>query len=102
MSHIDQKTVKKLTRLSRISCTQDEETSILQDLEKILSYIDLLQEVDTKGVDPCFHVLEDIVNVMREDRVGETLAKELFLVNAPDQIDGLIRVPQIISSASTK
>lgn len=96
MAELDKKTIKALTRLSRIQCTEEEEDAILDDLKKILSYIDQLNELDTRDVKPCNHVLEGIVNVWREDEVGKTLPREVFLSNAPSQVGGLVKVPPVI------
>jgi aspartyl-tRNA(Asn)/glutamyl-tRNA(Gln) amidotransferase subunit C len=97
MSDLNKDTIKKLTELCRIDCTNEEQESILQDLERILQYIELLHEVDTEGVEPCNHVLE-MFNVMREDEVGELLDREVFLSNAPSHIGGMIKVPPVLKS----
>lgn len=96
MAQLDKKMIKYLTQLSRIDCTEEEQESLLQDLKKIVDYIEQLNEINTEGVTPCNSVLEDMVNVMREDEAGETMPREIFLSNAPSQISGLIRVPTII------
>lgn len=96
MEQLDKKTIKNLTGLCRIQCTEEEEEAILQDLKKILSYIDLLNEIDTSDVKPCNQVLEGIVNVWREDATGETMPRETFLSNAPSQVGGLVKVPPVI------
>lgn len=100
MSHLNEESIKKLTQLCRIDCTDEEQEALLKDLESILEYVDQLQEVDTENVKPCNHVLEEIHNVMREDIVGETLPREIFLDNAPDHTNGMIRVPPVISKAA--
>lgn len=96
MVKLDQAQIKYLTELSRIECTEDEQARLLKDLDKILNYMEQLNEIDTSAVAPCHHVLEDVVNVMREDVVGDTMPREVFLANAPSQIGGLIRVPTVI------
>lgn len=96
MAQLDKETIKYLTQLSRIDCTEEEQDALLQDLQSILKYIELLQEIDTENVPACNHVLEGIANVMREDIAKETLPRELFLENAPSQIGGMIRVPTVI------
>ena len=88
--------IQYLPTLSRIDCTEKEQESLLEDLGKILNYVEQLQEIDTENVPPCNHVLEGITNVMREDEVGETLPRETFLSNSPSQVGGLIRVPPVI------
>ncbi len=97
---VDRETVKKLTKLSRIQCTEEEEIKLLADLQSILSYVELMNAVDTENVKPCNHVLEEMCNVEREDVVGEVLPREIFLANAPDKIGGMIRVPSVIKSAN--
>ncbi|MEX1013049.1 MAG: Asp-tRNA(Asn)/Glu-tRNA(Gln) amidotransferase subunit GatC [Waddliaceae bacterium] len=96
MAELNETQIKKLTELSRIDCTEEERESLLQDLKKILDYVDQLQKVDTENVEPCIQVLSQVQNVMREDVVGETMSRETFLSNAPEQIGGMIRVPPVI------
>jgi aspartyl-tRNA(Asn)/glutamyl-tRNA(Gln) amidotransferase subunit C len=98
MSHFDQDTLKDLMKLCCITCSEEEQEALLLDLQKILNYVALLQEVDTHSVAPCYQVLEDLnlVNVMREDVVGETMPRKLFLKNAPAEVGGMIRVPEVI------
>ena len=96
MANLDKETIEKLSRLCRIDCSEEEKISLLQDLQKILSYIEKLQEIDTTDVLPCNQVLEDLSNVMREDAIGELLDAEAFLSNAPSRIGRLIRVPPVL------
>ena len=87
-----------LTQLSRIQCQEEEIDPLLQDLQSILQYVDLLQEVDTSHVEPCNHVLANVFNAQREDTVGSCLARESLLSNAPDHTEGMIKVPPILKS----
>lgn len=98
MTHLDKNTIRSLSKLSRIRCTEEEEEAILKDLKKILSYIDQLNEIDTENVAPCNHVIPEMVNVFRPDEVGEIMPRSTFLDNAPSQIGGLIRTPPVIKS----
>lgn len=98
MSDLNKETIKTLTRLCRINCTEEEQESLLTDLKKILDYIEQLQQIDTENVPICNHVLEDIGNVMREDVVEGVLDREEFLANAPSHIGGMIRVPPVLKS----
>ena len=98
MAELDKKTIKNLTELSRIECTEEEQEKLLQDLKSILKYVEQLNEIDTTHVLPCNHVLDDIANVMREDKVGDLLPRELFLANAPSHIGGMIKVPPVLKA----
>ncbi len=98
MSNLDKEAIHNLIKLSRIECSEEEQARLLKDLEKILVYIEQLQEVDTANVSPCNQVLEGACNVMREDEVRDIMPRELFLSNAPSQVGGMIRVPPVIKS----
>lgn len=100
MALLNKQTIKMLTSLSRISCTEEEQEALLTDLQKILNYIDQLNEVDTENTPPCNQVIPNMANVMREDEVGMTLPRAIFLANAPAQaqIGGMIRVPPVLKS----
>ncbi len=98
MATIDKQSIQNLIKLSRIECSEQEQESLVIDLAKVLSYIEQLQDIDTDNVTPCNTVLEDIGNVLRDDVVGETLPREVFLSNAPSQVGGMIRVPPVIKS----
>lgn len=96
MAKLNKENLKNLALLSRIGCTEEEQENLLNDLSKILHYVEQLDEVDTEGVPPCNHVLAEIVNVMRDDVPGQVLAREVFLANAPEHVGGLIKVPTVI------
>jgi aspartyl-tRNA(Asn)/glutamyl-tRNA(Gln) amidotransferase subunit C len=96
MAALDKKTIKTLTKLSRIHCTEEEEDALLQDLAKILTYVEQLGEIDTTNVPPCNQVIAGMSNVMREDRIGAVMPRADFLENAPQQIGGMIRVPPVL------
>lgn len=98
MGALDQETIKQLTRLCRIDCSDEEQKALLEDLKKILNYIEQLQQIDTANVPPCNHILEGMANVMREDEVGELLPREAFLANTASHIGGMVRVPPVIKS----
>jgi len=96
MSKFDKEMLKSLTKLCRIDCSDEEMKVLLKNLKSILSYIDQMKEVDTENVAICNHVSENVVSVMREDLVGETLPNETFLKNSPSHVGGMIRVPPVI------
>lgn len=98
MAKLTKETIKNLVKLSRIDCSEEEQDKLLHDLEKIVAYMELLNDVDTKDIPPCNHVLEGMANVTREDIIGETMPRDVFLANAPSQVGGMVRVPPVIKS----
>lgn len=96
MPDIDDKEIDKLIQLCRIACSEEEKKALSAHLNAILGYVALLEKIDVSHVDPCYRVLETLKNVMREDLPGQTLARDLFLANAPSHVGGLIRVPPVL------
>ena len=99
---MDDATIETLAILSRIDLSDDERESLKKNLIRVLGYVDQLHEVDVEGIEPCNHVIEGMVNVMREDEVKEpNMSRQDFLDNAPDQIGGMIRVPPVLKGAGS-
>jgi aspartyl-tRNA(Asn)/glutamyl-tRNA(Gln) amidotransferase subunit C len=98
MSTLSKESIKKLMKLCRIDCSEEEQEMLLQDLQKILHLFEQLQEIDTEHTAPCNQVLEGMGNVMRDDLIKNPMPREAFLSNAPSQIGGMIRVPPVMKS----
>lgn len=92
---ITRKDVENVALLSRLEMKGDDVEKFTGQLNAILDYIDVLNKVDTSGVEPTAHVLP-IKNVMRTDEAKPSLSRELALANAPEQEDGYFKVPKIL------
>jgi aspartyl-tRNA(Asn)/glutamyl-tRNA(Gln) amidotransferase subunit C len=92
---ITQKEVEHVAKLGRLELAEQEKTNLTDQLSNILTYVEKLNELDTKGVTPTSHVL-DISNVMREDVPHESLSQDKALSNAPEKAAGHYKVPKII------
>ena len=98
MAHFDEKELEKLAKLCRIACSSEEKSAFSSSLSRVLAHIDQLSAVDTEGVAPCDRVSETLSNVLREDVVGQTLARDTFLNNSPAHVGGMVRVPPVIKT----
>jgi aspartyl-tRNA(Asn)/glutamyl-tRNA(Gln) amidotransferase subunit C len=92
---ISKEQVEHVARLARLEVSEDEKAMFARQLSGILTYMDQLKELDTKGVEPTATVLPTD-NVFRDDNVRPSLPQEKALANAPDQADGFFRVPKIL------
>lgn len=92
---INTETVKKIAHLSRLEFTPEEELEMAQELSKILTWMDQLNEVDTQNVAPLIHLSAEI-NVMNDDVVHTHLPHEKALANAPKKDTDYFRVPKVI------
>ena len=92
---IDKKMVEYVARLARLEITEEEKNLYTRQLGDILDYVEMLNELDTKNVEPVFHVVP-MTNVFREDEVKEGITREEALKNAPEKEKGFFKVPRII------
>lgn len=87
--------IKYLESLARITLSEDEEKKVGSELQDILTYIDMLNELDTDGVEAMSHCFP-VTNVMREDVVGESMTADEIVANAPESQDGCFVVPKTV------
>lgn len=87
--------VRKVAALARLSLAPEEEERLTQQLDKILQYMEKLNQLDTTNVEPLAHVV-DMVNVLREDQTTSHTSTEALLMNAPAKEREFFKVPKII------
>jgi aspartyl-tRNA(Asn)/glutamyl-tRNA(Gln) amidotransferase subunit C len=87
--------VRHVASLAKLALSEEELTRVGRELNRILDYFAELQTLDTSAVPTTSHALP-LVNVYREDAVGESLPPEEAVQNAPDGVDGYFRVPRIV------
>ena len=92
---ITRETLKKIAHLARLDFEEDGEKEMIDSLSEILTWVDMLNEVDTEGVDPLINMSQEI-NVFREDEAGQPLDHDRGLKTAPDKDDNYFRVPKVI------
>ena len=90
--------VDDLALLSRLQFNAQEKEEIKQDLQRMISFVEKLNEVDTSGVQPLLHMSE-VMNVYREDRVEGSMSKAAALANAPSADKDFFKVPKVIKQA---
>ena len=92
---ITKKEVEHVAKLARLALKDEEAEQLTRQLSDILTYVEKLNELDTKDVEPTSHVLP-VRNVLREDEVSGSIDRGKALVNAPDRTEEFFRVPKVI------
>lgn len=87
--------VDKIAHLARLQFNAVEKASIKNDLQKMIAFVEKLNELDTKGVAPLLH-MSDNINVLREDEVKGSISREAGLKNAPMHDNQFFKVPKVI------
>lgn len=92
---IDDATMEEVCILAKLSLNEEEKEKAKQDMQKMLDYVEKLEELDTEEVEPLSHIFGD-ENVFREDVVTNGDQKEAMLKNAPKAKEGQYQVPKTI------
>ena len=92
---IDAELIDKLAHLARLEFDDQEKVKIEQDLNRILTFMESLNELDTTNVQPLIYLTEE-KNVFRKDEVKQDISHEDALKNAPKKDSDYFRVPKVI------
>lgn len=92
---ISNETMEYVGILAKLELSDEEKLEARRDMGRMLDYIDKLNELDTSGVEPMPHVFP-VYNVFREDVIANGDDKENILKNAPEQKNGLFKVPRTV------
>ncbi len=92
---ISDETIEYVGILAKLELTDEEKEAAKKDMGRMLDYIDMLNELDTSGVEPMCHVFA-MNNVFREDVVTNGDQRGDMLKNAPEQKDGAFKVPKTV------
>ncbi len=92
---INKETLKNIAHLARLDFEEKEADKMILNMNKILTWMEQLNQVDTDNVSPLIHISKEI-NVLREDVVKPSLSHEKGLLNAPKKDTNYFRVPKVI------
>lgn len=87
--------VEKLAHLSRLQFNEIEKAEIKSDLQRMIAFVEKLNELELNGVEPLLH-MSDEVNVLRDDEVKGSVSREEALKNAPLHDEQFFKVPKVI------
>ncbi|WCT72730.1 Asp-tRNA(Asn)/Glu-tRNA(Gln) amidotransferase subunit GatC [Sphingomonas naphthae] len=92
---VDTATVRKIASLARIAVTDGEAEAMVGELNTILKWVDMLDEVNTDGVAPLAAVIPNHLR-LRDDVVTDGGIRDKVLANAPQAEHGFFAVPKVI------
>lgn len=87
--------VQHIAQLARLKLTAEEQADLVEHFDKVLTYIEKLEELNTDDVEPMAHAVE-VPTPLRDDRVTNQANTNALLQNAPDRQADFFKVPKII------
>ena len=92
---IDKATVARIAHLARIKVPEADQEHLAGELNKILAFVEQLNEVDTQGVPPMTSVVAAKLR-WREDAITDGGYREAVLANAPERAGDFFSVPKVV------
>lgn len=92
---IDKTTVDRLAELAKLEFDEKSKEAMVNDLNRIVSFIEKLKEIPTDDVEPLIYMTDE-VNVLRDDVVEQTISHEEALLNAPKKDSDYFKVPKVL------
>lgn len=92
---IDIKTVDEIAHLARLEFKDDAKEAILKDMNRMLAFVDKLNELDTNNVESLIYMTDE-KNILREDNPEVTITQKEALKNAPKKDSDYFKVPKVI------
>jgi aspartyl-tRNA(Asn)/glutamyl-tRNA(Gln) amidotransferase subunit C len=92
---IDLKTIKHISKLSRISVNDKKADKLVGDLNSIFDFIEKLNELNTNKVEPLTSVAETTLK-FRTDNVKSKDIRDQILKNSPDENEDFFVVPKVV------
>ena len=90
---IDDKMIDYIGELARLKLQENERESAKNEMNKIIDYMDTLNQIDTNGIEAMSHAFP-VKNVFRKDEVKPSINREDLLLNAPDKSEEAFKVPK--------
>ena len=96
---VTKKELNKIAKLSKLSLSEAELKTHTKDMNNILDYMDLLNEIDTSDVEELVNV-HDTHSVLRKDVIEESIPKEKVIENSPKSKGDYIEIPLVVKKDS--
>ena len=100
--HVTEKDVRDIAEYARIHLDPDEIVQMTIDLNDIIESLKPITEYDLEGVEPTFHPIGSLSNVMRDDVEGVSFTQEEALSNAPARQDDCFLIPSILGEGGDR
>lgn len=92
---IDMASVDEIAHLARLEFSAEEKVEVLDGMNRMLSFMDKLNELNTDNVEPLIYLTEE-KNILRADTPETTISQKEALKNAPRKDSDYFKAPKVI------
>ena len=94
---INKEEVLHIAKLADLNLLDDEIAKYTKDMQEILEYANMINNVNTENLEETVLVDKEKYNVFRKDEVKEFKNKDLLMENAPSKEDGMFKIPKFLN-----
>ena len=92
---ISEEILNNISSLSKIKIDEKIKSDLVKDLESILEMVEEMNKIDTSGIEPMSHPLEEADN-LRKDKANKEIKRDEYQKSAPQTDDGFYLTPKVI------
>ena len=96
MADISKEEIFHIAKLAMLNLTEKEIEGYTKDMQDILAYAEMINQLDTSDTDETIAAIEQ-KNVFRKDEMIEFKNRDILLQNAPSQEEGMFQIPKVIN-----
>lgn len=93
---VSKEEILHIAKLADLNLKEEEVNTYMGHLEEILNFANVVNKAPIEGLQETIGVNE-AYNVFRKDEIVESLEREELLKNAPDQQEGMFKIPKVIN-----
>lgn len=93
---VSREEILHIAKLANLNLKEEEVETYLIHLQDILNFANVVNNAPIEGLEETI-VAQDTYNVFRKDEVKQTTSKEELLQNAPEQQEGMFKIPKVMN-----
>ncbi len=93
---VSQEEILHIAKLANLNLKEEEVEKYKENLQEILNFANVVNNAPIEGLKETIGA-NDSYNVLRKDEVEQTVAREELLQNAPDEQEGMFKIPKVIN-----
>lgn len=94
---VDKEEVIHIAKLADLNLSEKEIAGYTKDMQEILEYANMINNVDTSSMEGTVLVDKEKYNAFRKDEVKEFKNKDMLMANAPSKEDGMFKIPKFLN-----
>lgn len=94
--HLSEQDVRDIATYTRIGLSDEQVAQMTEDLNAIIETLEPITRYDLTGVEPTYHPVASLCNVMRDDVAQSSFTQAEALMNAPTSQNGAFLIPSIL------